>query len=144
MKLENEYDLQVAIVAYIRFHYPTALLTASFGELQTTPYKRLKCYKKGYLAGEPDLKFNNLHNKYAGFVIELKSPTGKGKLSDKQKNVLSLYELNNYKCLVSNDYEEITAEIDDYMLGVRIKCPFCEFLSINSLNSHLKNFHKKI
>ena len=146
MKLKNEYDLQVAIVAYIRENYPMALLTASFGELQTTHYKRMQCYKKGYLAGEPDLKLNNLHNKYAGFVIELKTPTGKGRLSDKQKNVLSLYELNNYKCLVSNNYEEITAEIDDFMSGVRIKCYLCEnnyfFLSMSSLNRHLKYFHK--
>src|SRR6056300_893414 len=110
MKLENEHDLQVAVVAYIRHNYPNALLTASFGELQTTPYRRIKCYKKGYLSGDCDLKLNNLHKHYAGFVIELKSPTGKGRLTDKQKNVLGLYALNNFKCLVSNNYDEITAE----------------------------------
>jgi len=118
MKLENEHDLQVAVVAYIRNNYPNALLTASFGELQTTPYKRIKCYKKGYLSGSPDLKLNNFHKYYTGFIIELKSPTGKGRLSEKQKNVLALFALNNYKCLVSNNYEEIIKEIDEYMLGV--------------------------
>src|SRR6056300_274678 len=140
MKLENEYQLQVAVVEYIRTNHPNALLTASLGELQTTVPKLIQSYKKGYLSGSPDLKIENLHTKYSGFVIELKSPSGKGRLSDKQKNVLSLYALNNFKCLVSNNYYEITAEIDDFMLGIRIKCYLCEFnyffLSMNSLNRH--------
>jgi len=148
MKLENEYQLQVAVVEYIRTNHPNALLTASLGELQTTVPKRIQSYKKGYLSGSPDLKIENLHTKYSGFVIELKSPSGKGRLSDKQRNVLALYALNNFKCLVSNNYYEITQKIDDYMKDVRIKCELCNnnkqfFKNMISLNSHIKHFHNQ-
>ena len=33
--------------------------------------------------------------------------------------------MNNYKCLVSSDYDEIIHEITNYMSETRLKCSYC-------------------
>jgi len=98
----------------------------------------------GYEAGSFDIIINNLHKKYNGFAIELKSPTGKGIVSDKQLTMQKKYEMNNFKTLISNDYNEIIFQIIEYMNETRIRCSFCsrKFLNSTSLKSHLTYFHK--
>ena len=77
-KIENETDLHTKVVAFLKKRYQHSLLVASLGENQDSPYKRIGSYKKGYLCGSPDLILLNLHKHYNGFVIECKSPNGKG------------------------------------------------------------------
>ena len=142
--IRNETDLHVKVVNFIKKRYPHSLFTASLGENQDTTYKRIDAFKKGYLSGSPDIVINNLHKHHSGLVVEFKSPTGEGILSDKQSMMLQQYKNNGFKILVSNDYDKIIEEIIEYFRDVRIKCSFCTRKLINndSLNNHIKFFHK--
>ena len=87
-----------------------------------------------------------MHLKYSGFAIEFKTPTGYGKLSEEQEIMLQEYENNNYKILVSNDYDEIIKEIILYFQGVRIKCKRCsrKFKSTETLKNHTNYIHYSV
>ena len=80
-KIENEMDLHVKVVSFLKKRYPHSLFTVTLGENQDTVHKRIDSFKKGYLRGSPDLIINNLHKHYTGFCIEFKSPKGNGVLS---------------------------------------------------------------
>ena len=105
IKIENEYDLHTKVIGYIKKFYPNALLIVGLGELQDTDNKRIKSFCKGYQKGQPDLIITNLHKHYSGFCIEFKTPKNNGKLTDSQRELLQEYKMNNYKCLVSSDYD---------------------------------------
>ena len=76
-KIENEMDLHVKVVSFLKKRHPHSLLVPLLGENQDSPYKRIDSYKKGYLRGSPDLIINNLHKHYTGFAVEFKNPNGK-------------------------------------------------------------------
>jgi prophage antirepressor-like protein len=143
-EIKTELDLHTKVVEFVRSTYPHALFTASLGELQDTSDKRIMAYKSGYTKGEVDILINNLHKKYSGFAIEIKSPTGQGRLNKYQSDRLKKYQQNNYMTLVSNDYDNIIYQIIHYMDNVRIKCQYCsgKFVSQNSLKNHQKYIHR--
>jgi prophage antirepressor-like protein len=143
-KIENEMDLNTKVVNFIKNNYPDSLISAGLGELQDTSHKRIKSAKMGYLSGDVDLKINNLHKTYTGFVIEFKSPTGRGVISDAQKKMLTKYKRNGFKTMVSNNYDECILEIHEYMKNTRIQCQYCigKFKSNTTLQNHLKHFHR--
>ena len=143
-KTENEMDLHVKVVSFLKKRYPRSLFTVTLGENQDTAFKRIDSFKKGYLRGSPDLIINNLHKHYTGFCIEFKSPKGNGVLSPDQSMMLRQYQNNGFKTLVSNDYDHIIEQIIEYFRDVRIKCSYCprRFISYQSLRNHIKFFHK--
>ena len=143
-KIENEMDLRVKVVSFLKKRYPHSLFTVTLGENQDTAHKRIDSFKKGYLCGSPDLIINNLHKHYTGFCIEFKSPKGNGVLSPDQSMMLRQYQNNGFKTLVSNDYDQIIEQIIEYFRDVRILCSFCprRFISSQSLGNHIKFFHK--
>ena len=142
--INTEYDLHKKVVNFIRNNCPKAILIPTLGENQINGNMRIKSYNMGYQKGACDLFIGNMHLKYSGFAIEFKTPTGYGKLSEEQEMMLQEYENNNYKILVSNDYDEIIKEIILYFQGVRIKCKHCsrKFKSTETLSNHLKFIHK--
>ena len=142
--MQSEYDLHVAVVEYIRNNYPQVVIVAGLGENQTTVGRRIKSYKKGYTKGQPDLILHSDNKYYSSLCIELKTPTGKGVLSQQQKEVLNRLEDCGCKCVVSNNFNEITQTIDDYMFEERICCCKCQqdFITYEGLNYHLTYFHK--
>ena len=144
--IQSEYDLHKKVVNFIRNNYPKALLNATLGENQINSNMRLRSYNMGYQKGSPDLIIQNLHMRYSGFAIEFKSPSGNGKLSDEQQIMLQEYGNNNFKVLVSNDYDEIIKEIIHYFDGVRIKCNHCsrKFKSTETLKNHSNYIHKHL
>ena len=143
-KIENEMDLHVKVVSFLKKRYPHSLFTVTLGENQDTVFKRIDSFKKGYLRGSPDLIINNLHKHYTGFCIEFKSPKRNGILSPDQSMMLRQYQNNGFKTLVSNDYDHIIEQIIEYFRDVRIKCSYCprRFISSQSLRNHIKDFHK--
>ena len=143
-KIENEMDLHVKVVSFLKKRYPHSLFTVTLGENQDTAHKRIDSFKKGYLCGSPDLIINNLHKHYTGFCIEFKSPKGNGVLSPDQSMMLRQYQNNGFKTLVSNDYDQIIKQIIEYFRDVRILCSYCprRFISCQSLKNHIKGFHK--
>ena len=90
-EIENEMDLHVKVVSFLKKRYPHSLFTVTLGENQDTAHKRIDSFKKGYLRGSPDLIINNLHKHYTGFCIEFKSPKGNGVLSPDQSIILLQY-----------------------------------------------------
>ena len=143
-KIENETDLHVKVVSFLKKRYPHSLFTVTLGENQDTAFKRIDSFKKGYLRGSPDLIINNLHKHYTGFCIEFKSPKGNGVLSPDQSMMLRQYQNNGFKILVSNGYDQIIEQIIEYFRDVRIKCSYCprRFISPQSLRNHIEFFHK--
>ena len=67
-KIENEMDLHVKVVSFLKKRYPHSLFTVASGENQDTVHKRINSFKKGYLRGSPDLIINNLHKHYTSFL----------------------------------------------------------------------------
>ena len=143
-KIENETDLHVKVVSFLKKRYPHSLFTVTLGENQDTAFKRIDSFKKGYLRGSPDLIINNLHKHHSDFAIEFKNPNGKGVLSPDQSMILLQYRNNGFKTLVSNDYGYIIEQIIEYFRDVRILCSRCSrrFISSQSLSNHIKSFHK--
>ena len=143
-KIENEMDLHVKVVSFLKKRYPHSLFTVTLGENQDTAFKRIDSFKKGYLRGSPDLIINNLHKHYTGFCIEFKSPKGNGVLSPDQSMMLRQYQNNGFKILVSNDYDQMIEQVIEYFRDVRILCSYCprRFISSQSLRNHIKGFHK--
>ena len=117
-KIENEMDLHVKVVSFLKKRYPHSLFTVTLGENQDTVHKRIDSFKKIYLRGSPDLIINNLHKHYTGFCIEFKSPKGNGVLSPDQSIILLQYKNNGFKTLVSNDYDQIIEQIIGYFRDV--------------------------
>ena len=143
-KIENETDIDVKVVSFIKKRYPHSLFTVTLGENQDTVHKRIDSFKKGYLRGSPDLIINNLHKHYTGFCIEFKNPKGNGVLSSDQSMMLRQYQNNGFKTLVSNDYDQIIEQIIEYFRDVRLLYSHCprRFISPQSLRNHIKFFHK--
>ena len=143
-KIENETDLHVKVIHFLKKRYPHSLFIITLGENQATVHKRIDSFKKGYLRGSPDLIINNLHKNYTGFCIEFKNPNGKGVLSPDQSTMLLQYQNNGFKTLVSNDYTHIIKQIIEYFRDVRIKCSYCpkRFITSQSLKNHINSFHK--
>ena len=143
-KIENEMDLHVKVVSFLKKRYPHSLFTVTLGENQDTVHKRIDSFKKGYFRGSPDLIINNLHKHYTGFCIEFKSPKRNGVLSPDQSMILIQYQNNGFKTLVSNDYDHIIEQLIEYFRDVRILCSYCprRFISSQSLRYYIKFFHK--
>ena len=110
-KIENETDLHVKVVSFLKKRYPHSLFTVTLGENQNTSIKRIESHRKGYLRGSPDLTINNLHKHFTGFCIEFKNPNGRWVLSPDQSMMLRQYENNGFKTLVSNGYDHIIEQI---------------------------------
>ena len=143
-KIENETDLHVKVVSFLKKRYPLSLFTVTLSENQDTVHKRTDSFMKGYLCGSPDLIINNLHKCHSGFAIEFKNPNGKGILSPDQSMMVQQYQNNGFKTLVSNDYDHIIEQIIEYFRDIRILCSHGprRFISSQSLRNHIKSFHK--
>ena len=143
-RIENETDLHVKVVFFLKKRFPYSIFVAPLGENQDTSIKRIDSFNKGYIKGTPDLIINNLHRYCTGFAIEFKIPKGYGTLSNEQSNILFHYQLNGFKTLMSNDYDHIIEQITEYFRDVRMLCLYCprRFISSQSLKNHIKGFHK--
>ena len=143
-KIENENDLHIKVVSFLKKRFPHSIFVTALGENQDTSIKRIDSFNKGYMKGTPDLIINNLHKYYTGFAIEFKTAEGYGSLSNEQSNILFHYQLNGFKTLVSNDYDHIIEQIIEYFRDVRMLCLYCprRFISSQSLKNHIKGFHK--
>ena len=146
-KIESEFDLHTKTVDFIKKFYPHTLMTVCNPELSNdTADKRIKCNQLGYVPGTFDLIINNMHKTFNGFAIEFNTPHGIGVLSDKQKDMQTQYELNNFKVLISNNYDEVITSIIEYMRGTRVKCIHCssKFKSSTLLKKHYNTNHRVI
>ena len=143
-KIENETDLHVKVVSFLKKRFPHSLFTPTLGENQYTSAIRMNSYKKGYIGGSPDLIINNLNKYYTGFAIDFKNPNGIGVMSDDQSKMLRQHENNGFKTLVSNDYDQIIEQLIEYFRAVRIMCLYSarRLISSHTLKNTLRAFIK--
>jgi prophage antirepressor-like protein len=145
--IADESQLQQKVVDYIRRFYPNADIQSGLtGQQGSSSGGRLNAYINGYVPGTCDIIINNITSQYNGMAIELKSPSGRGTIQHNQLLWLERHHLNNYKIVVSNDYDVLVNIINEYFRDVRVACPFCvrhtrHFKSGESLNKHVVGFH---
>jgi prophage antirepressor-like protein len=134
INIKTENDLHYQVVKYIKnqLNSPFCMIVG-LGELQDTPEKRIEASKKGYRPGLPDILISSSNGRYNGIALELKTPLGTNELSDAQKKTLNELENDNYKVIISNDYNDIIYKLTKYKMdmdkhenkGKRI-CPKCD------------------
>ena len=145
LKIENEYDLHSQVVSYIRKYYPDAVIHGTLGELiNQTQFNRNKAYHMGYHVGISDLLLMEANKQHGGLFIEFKNPNGCGVVSNKQLHFKHRANVRDYKSIISDDYDEIIKEINDYMATRRLQCEHCNrtFKTENTLMHHYWFFHK--
>jgi len=142
----NEFDLNTKVISYLRKYYVDILFNASLGENQDTDQKRLDSWKLGYTSGFPDIVIFEHNQSYNGLSIEFKSPNGKGVISEKQKEINEKMADRGFKTLISNDYDDIIKEINNYLSKRRFKCNRCrlKFHTTTTLKTHQKIIHRII
>ena len=101
----TEYDLHARIVKYIGQFCLNAIIIPGFSQLQDTSRKRCEAWRKDYKCHEPNFIISKYYN---GLCIELKTPRGCGKLSEKQNVV------------VFDNYDKLTWMISNYMANTQI------------------------
>ena len=140
----NEFDLNTKVISYLRKYYTDILFNASLGENQDTDQKRLNSWKLGYTSGIPDVIIFEHNQSYNGLSIEFKSPNGKGVISEKQKEINEKMDNRGFKTLISNDYDDIIKEINNYLSKRRFKCNRCrlKFHTTTTLKTHQKIIHR--
>ena len=93
-ELKNENAIHWKVVECLRKYYPDAILIPRLGENQSTSWKRIDSWRKGYTAGSADLIIGVRNRGYNGLAMELKTPQGTGVLDEKQQKYL--HTLQNY------------------------------------------------
>ena len=76
-KIENETDLHVKVVSFLKKRFLHSLSMAMLSENQDSVNKWMHSFYKG----SPDLIIHNLHKQYVGLCTEIKTPTGNDQLS---------------------------------------------------------------
>lgn len=146
INISNERELHYKVVEFIRRFKSDIVLIPGLGEHQTTCSLRSDAYFKGYKGGTPDIIILNPHRVYSGICVELKSPTGKGVISLKQKEFLNKMKQLNYKVIISNDYDFIIVELLEYFNDIMYPCRYCYgkrgYKTLAKLNKHYEYFHK--
>ena len=72
----KEYQLQKAIVTYIKLQYPNVLYCASAGGLRTSMTQAVKMKASGYIKGYPDLSILEPIGNFHSLFLEVKTKKG--------------------------------------------------------------------
>ena len=103
-----EHEIQKAIVNYVRYTLPDALIFAipNGGQRSITTAQFLK--SEGVLAGIPDLCFI-----YKGLVMFFEVKTEKGKLTDNQYRIIEKLILNDIPCYILRNIDDLELALKD-------------------------------
>lgn len=142
-EISNEYQLHCELMKYARAAYAHVRISPGLGEMQDSAKKRLECYYKGYQKGQPDLIVHQRSGNFSGLVIELKTPTGKGVISNEQRQWLDDMAYAGYRVVVCNSLEESIRQLNTFMHNARVCCRHCgrSFASDKTLCQHVFKFH---
>lgn len=109
----SESKLQQACVRWFKIQYPKETIFAipNGGKRNALEAKIMK--GEGVLAGVSDLFIMKPSKNYSGFFIEMK--IGKGKLSEYQKEFLTIAKSKGYKTAICYSLEDFIQEVNNYM-----------------------------
>tara|TARA_R110002012_G_scaffold77863_2_gene198556 strand:- start:9141 stop:9521 length:381 start_codon:yes stop_codon:yes gene_type:complete len=110
---QPEYDLQVAVVNYLKLQYPNALYCASAGGIRTSISQAKKLKATGYVKGFPDLFIYESKQQFHGLAIELKVKGNYAKAH--QKEWISNLEERGYMANVCTGFDQAKDLIDAYL-----------------------------
>lgn len=114
MARNEEYQIQKALVLYIKFQYPNILFNADVGGTWTKNFgTAIKNKLSGHSNGFPDLFFAEPRKGYHGLFIELK--TIKGRISDEQQDWIEKLNERGYCALVAYGFDEAKEDINNYL-----------------------------
>lgn len=111
----TESQQQAECVAWFRAQYPElaqclfSIPNGGFRSKRTAATIK----REGAVPGIPDLFLATPKNGYSGLFIEMK--TAKGKLSEKQVQMLATLSVHNYSCKVVYSIEEFKQVIAEYL-----------------------------
>ena len=109
----SEYELQKAVVDFIKLQYPKMLYCGSAGGVRTSMSQAKKMKATGYIKGFPDLFIYEPRGKYSGLAIELKV---KGNYPSKeQKEWIERLKMRGYQAKVCTGFEECIQTIQNYL-----------------------------
>ena len=132
-KIENETDLQVKVVSFLKKRYPHSLFTVTLGENQATVHKRINSFKKGYLRGFPNLIIKNLNQALKGhtksYDIEL------------QDNLNPLNHFTKTKALVESHLQNLLKDMKGFKFIETLEVTF-EKDTINSKTGKRVSIYK--
>jgi|TARA_R100000084_G_C4654333_1_gene151852 hypothetical protein len=116
-KNQPEYELQRAVVSYIKVKYPNILINGSAGGVRTSMSQAIKLKATGSSKGFPDLFIYQPRKvdgqAYCGCALELKV---KGNYATKeQKEWIAKLQKNGYYAEVVTDYAEVINRINWYL-----------------------------
>jgi hypothetical protein len=117
ISIQSENDLHYKVVDFLKKHYPDVMFLVGLGELQDSPNKRCMAWKKGYRSGTCDIIILRNNEEFNGLAFEFKNPKGTGRVSSKQMDYCLDLSHNDFKVVISNNYDEIVKEIVMYMFS---------------------------
>lgn len=110
----EETNIQVAVVNYLRARYPQALFTIAPSGMKLPIHVARMLKAMGYVAGTPDLMIFEPRGEYHGLFIEIK--TERGRASEAQGKFMdSLWE-RGYLVALCFGYERAVKVIDSYLV----------------------------
>lgn len=109
----EEFQIQVAVVNWLRAAYLNILFTASAGGMRVSVGTGKKMKMMGYRAGCPDLLIFAPRNGFHGLFIELKREGGA--CSSEQKEFIMRANLAGYHAEFAFGYKDACDKIEKYM-----------------------------
>ena len=96
------------------------------------------------MRGQADLMVLNYHKDFKGLCIEFKSLTNVYQVLVAQKEIKKRCLENGYAFILSNNYDKISKDIQEYMRGIRVSRKYCEKLvhSKETRKTHYRVVHK--
>lgn len=110
---QNEHELQVNCIKWMRYQHPKHLCFAIPNGGNRNLLTAVKLKAEGVLAGVPDIFIPAPNKDYNGLFIELKA--GKNKATDKQKEVIEQLKNNGYQCEIIYSFDEFRKLINEYL-----------------------------
>lgn len=110
----NEDEIQISIVEYVKWKYPTVKFTYTMGDVRLSPKQAVKAKKMGYCKGISDIIFFKACHGYHGLGLELK----RDKHSRVRKEQIEWRDYLNeqgYFAYIASGYEESIEIIDRYL-----------------------------
>ena len=113
IRTDHEFQLQVAVVNYLRCQKGDLLFNGSAGGIRTSLSQGKKMKMSGYRKGFPDLLILEARGSFHGLAIELKVKGNYGSVD--QKEVIEILNKKGYLAKICTGFDQAKETIDQYL-----------------------------